>query len=467
MGVFNWLKEALSPRKLTTGVPVVNSRPLHEQYQRIGGGLTPKQVGWIIAAADAGQPAQLIDLGNDGRQKDGHLQSVLGTRDGAVAACEIDFVVPERANQRKVRKDKRAVQLCQRIVDDFDNWPQLVEHLTGSYFAGHATAEIEWKKTKDGLILPYKAKPIFPRHFVFSKADGTLKYAPQLGASTEVDLLADNPGRIIQLQRRIVGDVPAREGLLRLLVWSALFRNWTMRDWIALGETAWKPWRLGKYKLGAQQDDIDALTQALEDIGANGVGVFPENTELTVEWPKGNQSSSRGTHIELYEAVGREMSKAVLGQTTSVEAGPNGDRASTQTRDNIRLDKREQDAVAVAAALKAHLFSFAVAVNLGEDVLVPTPWFATDESVDQLAFAQTVETLAPYMRIPARWVRDEVGMPEPKEGEELLTGMTANEGGAEEDSENDEDDGEEPESNEDDDSDDTESGDESDDETED
>lgn len=452
MGVWNWIKGALAPRKLTTGTPVVGSRPLHEQYQRIGGGLTPQQVSWIIAEADAGNPARLIDLANESRQKDGHLQSVAGTRDGAVAQCDLDFVVPERPtikstgpNKRKGKKDQRAVRLCRRVVDDFENWPALVEHLSSSWFPGHATAEIFWKKTSDGLLLPYKAKPIFPRNFVFSQNAGELRYVPTVGSSIEVDLLADNPGRIVQLQRRIVGDVPAREGLLRLLVWSALFRNWTFRDWIALGEVAWKPWRLGKYKAGTHQSDIDKLTQALEDIGANGVGTFPEDADVTIEWPKGNQSSSRGTHIELYEAIGREMSKAVLGQTTSVESGPNGDRAATQTRDQIRLDKREQDAVAVAAALKSHLFSWVVRVNLGEDVLVPTPWFQTDEAVDQVQFATMVEKLAPFMRIPARWVRDETGMPEPKEGDELLSGMEANEDGAEEDADNDGDDGDDDE----------------------
>jgi phage gp29-like protein len=439
VGVFSWIKAALSPAKLTTAVPVVRERPLYEQFTRIGGSLRPDQVSWIVRRADAGYPDQLIDLGNESRQKDGHLQGILSTREAAVAACEIDFVVPERANQRKGRRDKRAVQLCQRVVDDFDNWPVFVEHLTGAFFPGHATSEVQWRKTKDGFLLPYRAQPVFPRHFVFSTSDGRLRYAPQTGQ--EIDLLEENPGRIVQVQRRIVGDVPCREGLIRLLVWGALFRNWTLTDWIALGETGWKPWRIGEYEKGASDADIEVLEQALEEVGSTGVAVLPETTSLKVEWPSGMApgTGGSGTHRELFDTIGREMSKAVLGTTTSIESGPNGDRAATETRDGLRLEKREQDAVAVAAALKAHLFTWVVKLNLGEDVLVPTPWFQTDEATDQFKFAQAVDKLAKWVRIPAKWVRDEVGMPEPKEGEEILGSTAPIDGGEEDESEEDDD----------------------------
>lgn len=419
MGLFSWFKAALSPAKVTRGAPVVREKPLWEQFQRIGGGIGPLDVSFILQEADAGQPARLIDLGNEGREKDGHFQSVAGTRDRAVALCDLAFVeAPHNARL----KDKKAEEFCYRIVDEFENWPLLIEHLTASWYAGHSTAELLWKKTKDGFLLPYRAKPVHQRDFIFDDL-GQLRYARFMGDSVGADILADNPGRIIQVQRRIVGDVPVREGLIRILVWAALLRNWTLRDWVALGEIGWKPWRLGTYEPGTQQEEIDALTRAMERIGSTGVGIFPKNTEAKIEWPKGIAAGTAGssTHRELFDALAREMSKAVLGQTTSVEPGPNGDRASTQTRDLIRLDIRESDAVSVAAALRAHLFAPAIALNMSEGALVPVPWFQTDEATDQLKFSQAVEKLVGAgVRIPAKWVRDEVGMPEPLEGEEVL-----------------------------------------------
>jgi len=373
--------------------------------------------------ADAGQPARLVDLFNESRQKDGHLQSVLSTRERAVSLCEISFVIPDNVDAGEKLKDRKSREFCQRIVAEFDNWPLLIEHLTASVNAGHATAEILWRKTNDGFLLPYRCRPLHPRDFFFRLSDGALRYARSTGDMIGVDLLEENPGRIIQIQRRIVGDVQVREGLIRLLVWAALFRNWSLRDWIALGEIGWKPWRIGKYEKNATQQDIDGLRQVLDLVGSTGAAAIPETTNLEVEWPKGMAPGTGGssTHRELFDALAREMSKAVLGQTTIVEPGPNGDRAGVEARDALRTDIRESDAIAVAANLRAQLFAPAVAVNMSENALVPVPWFQTDEAVDQLKFAQAVEKLAKCVpRISAKWVRDEVGMPEPKEGDEFL-----------------------------------------------
>jgi phage gp29-like protein len=421
MSFLSRLKDAFSPPRVTTTRVNLREKPLHEQFQRIGGGLGPSDVSRILQAADSGQPALLVDLFNESRQKDGHLQGICYTRDIGVSLCGLDFV--EMDEDVAKRKDKKAIALCKRTRDEFKGFDKLVEHLTGAYIPGHATASIRWEKTKDGWLLPKEAELISPRDFIFSQKTGALRYARGPFDIEGIDLLAAFPARIVQVQRRITGDVQVREGLIRCLVWAALFRNWSLKDWIALGEIGWKPWRLATYKKGASQQDIDELVSMLERLGATGVAAIPETTELEVEWPKGMAPGTGGssTHRELLDTMGREMSKAVLGQTTSAEPGPNGSRASDQVRDKVRADIREQDAVATAAALLENLFDYVVRINLGDDVATPVPWFQTDESVDQLAFAQAVKNLADAkVRISQKWIRDELGAPEPKDGEEVI-----------------------------------------------
>lgn len=425
MGLFGRIKDLLSPPKVTTTRVNLRAKPLYEQFQRLGGGLTPADVSRILQTADRGQPQHLVDLFNESRQKDGHLQGICYTRDIAVSLCGMEFVDPEPAKgkEKPARKDEKAIKLCRRIRDEFDEFPKLVEHLTGAYIPGHATATIKWEKSKDGLLLPRSGELLSARDFIFSQSAGKLRYQRTPFDLEGVDLLAENPGRVVQVQRRITGDVQVREGLIRCLVWAALFRNWSLKDWIALGEYGWKPWRKGVYEKGASQKDIDELVEALETLGNSGVGAFPETAKVEVEWPKGMAPGTGGssTHRELLDTMGREMSKAVLGQTTSAEPGPNGSRASDEVRDKVRADIREEDAVATAAALYKQLFRVAVSVNLGPDVACPVPWFQTDESVDQLAFAQAVKNLAEAkVRVPSKWVRDELGAPEPKDGEEVI-----------------------------------------------
>lgn len=416
MGLFSRISKALAPPKLVTVRVNLREEPLWNQFTRIGGKITPEQVSELMRAADMGQPALFVDLTNEARQKDGHMQSVTGTRDRAVALTDHDFLTPKDATA----DEEKAADLCRRVRDDFDNFEFLIEHLTGAYLPGHATAEILWRKTDDGFLLPYAAEAVQTREFIFAQSNGQLRYRQTLTDTVGVDLLADNPGRIVQIQRRIVGDVPAREGLARVLVWAALFRNWSVKDWLALGEIGWKPWRIGSYKPGAQQEDIDAMTRMLERIGTRGVAVIPDTTAINVEWPK-NAVSGQSTHREFFDVMGREMSKAVLGQTTSVEAGPNGDRGGVKARDEIRLDVRESDARAVAAVLRAHLYRFVVALNIPGKVRVPVPYFATEESADQKEFSEALKNLHEMgVRIPAKWAREEFGMPEPQEGEEII-----------------------------------------------
>lgn len=414
-----------TPTSVQSPADVTSGRALWDQFQRIGGGVTPATVSNILRMADSGQPAMLVDLFNETRQKDGHIQGACGTRESAPGLCDLDFIIPENPS----RKEKKALAVCRELYDDFRNWSLLIDHLSGnSVHFGHGTAEIlPWQITRSGYLLPRECKQLHARDFIFAQADGALRYATTSGDTVGVDLLAENPGRIVQLQRRIVGDVPVREGLARILIWAGLFRNWSLRDWIALGEVGWKPWRIAKYEPGSlipdggTSDDIDGLLRVLERLAQMGAAAVPKSTDIDVAWPK-NQTSGQGSvHKELFDTLGREISKALLGQTTSIESGPNGTRSDTATRDRVRGDIREGDCRALASALRYQLFMPAVALNVGSDVRCPVPWFQTEENADIRSFSQAVKTLRDAgLRIGAKWVRDEIGMPEPREGEEML-----------------------------------------------
>lgn len=417
MSLTSWFRGLFSPAQLVSGEPIASDKPLWDQFQRIGGGLTPADVSSIIRQADGGQPARLVDFANECRQKDGHMQGVCGTRDRAVSLHDLEFAEPEDATP----KEQEAAKLCRRIRDDFRNWPTLTEHHGGSYFHGHSTSETVWEVKRDGMLLPCEARPLHARGFIFSQKDGRLRYARHEGDQVGVDLLEENPGRIIQIQRRIVGDVQVREGMARLLVWMALFRNWDLRDLIELGQIGWKPWRMGKYKQGTHQREVDKLLRMLERIGTTGAGVHPDTMEVDVKWPTGSGNATGSAHIELYDLLGREMSKAVLGQTTSTESTAHGDQRGSAVRDKVRADIKETDCRAVAAGFYWHMFMPAVAVNIGDGVRCPVPYFQTEEGADRVQFAQMVKELnLAGVRIPAKWVREQVEMPEPTEEDEIV-----------------------------------------------
>lgn len=417
MWPFSRTKKAFSPAKAARNVQVVDPRPLYEQFTRIGGNLTPEEVSLILREADCGRPARLVDLFQEARQKDGELQSICGIRDQAVSLCELKFLVPETAS----RKERKAVELLTEVVGEFDNFPALVDTLASSYIFGHATAEIPWKM-RGGYLVPYRSSAINLRDFIFRMKDGALRYAPDHISYTDgIDLLGDNPGRIVQVQRRIVGDIQMREGLARLLVWAALFRNWSLTDWIDVGQLGWRPWRIGTYDKSAGQEDIDQLVSVLREIGRSGSGVKPSTTEIAIEWPKGQAVGGQGKsqHGEMFDTIAKEMRKAVLGNTTSTDSTQNGDRAATESRDKIRQGIHRRDAFEVASTLRTQLFRHVVEANLGTNVRTPIAMFDTDGVGDRLSFAAAMKAMKEAgIKLPAKWAREEFGAPEPKDGDE-------------------------------------------------
>lgn len=407
------LTERAPPR--TRGA-IIAPTPLGWQAQRIGGNLTPQQVSSILREADTGYVARLIDLENEARQRDCHLQSILATREQAVAGLPFEVTEPAHAKAR----DKRAAVWVKERLDAVDDFPTLLSHLVTASYHSFSVAETIWGKD-DGDVVPSCFSAVAPRRFVFEQQTQCLHWWDQAGGQPYpgVNLAVTYPGKFITHQPRINGDVPAREGLGRVLMWSALFRNWDIRDWLSLAEIAWKPWRTGKYQKGASLEDIDALETALERMSTSGVAVLPETTEALVHWPTG--AGSRSTHGELAAFLGAEMSKAVLGATTTVEQGDRGALALGKVHNEIRKDIREADARSLAATLRRDLIAPMVRMNFGPSVRVPVLRFLTEDSIDLKAYAEAVALLqGAGLRIPVAHVYDVSGIPEPQGDEECL-----------------------------------------------
>lgn len=421
------------PRKPGDGV-VIGPISLSDQIQRIGGNLRPIDVSNIIQEADTGDIRRLMDLGNEARQKDCHLQGVLYTRDTTLASLPWQIEVYAKEGQKPKTKDLAIRDFVEEVLrsiygypavnmgapDDICGLRHLFAHMAGGAFYGFAPAETLWGKI-DGFLVPVGFSLLKQRRFIYRQVDGRLCWMDN-GMAEPIDLMKSYaPGKFIIHRPRINGDVACREGLIRPLMWAALFRNWAMRDWLNLAELAWKPYRTGYWKRDASKDDIDALIQALRALSTSGVAAFPETTQFQVEWPKHSVSSGQSMHGELAAFFAGEMSKCVLGQTLTTEAGQKGARALGQVHELVRQDIAESDAIQAAATIQAQLIAPLVRLNFGPDAKMPRFFFVTNETADIQTFADGILKLRKAgTEIPAKWVRDRVGMPEPDDEDELL-----------------------------------------------
>lgn len=427
------LRKERRSRALVRRAPVIPSLSLDQQFSRIGGGLTPLAVSSIVREADTGYIYRLIDLANEARQKDCHLQSLLGTREAAISALswkvtpavapgEVMATDRDREVATMVSAALRAAEGDNK-ADCSKNWSDMVSHLSSAIFFGFSVSEIDWR-LHDNMLVPRGFRPISHRRFRFAQENGQLRqWDVERPATPEgIDLQKTYPDKFIVHQPRINGDVPAREGLIRVLMWATLFRNWAFTDWLRLAELAYKPWRIGRYKTDASTEEIDDLETALQLLTTNGVATFSERATVSIEWPQRGRGG-RPEHRELSDYLGAEMSKCVLGQTLTVESGERGARSLGEVHDRVRKDLRENDAIALAATIRRDLIKPMVKLNFGKDTMVPGFHFVTDDAVDMGALSRAIEGFVRGgLEVPQWWVRDKAGIAEPEPGEKLMKG---------------------------------------------
>lgn len=417
------VRSALGVRSLDMPLPkmplldgsVMGDEPLYRQIARIGGSLTPAQVSSILREADSGRTKRLMDLGNASKQKDGHLQAILETAEHSISGMKWQLTLDE---EKPTKRDQKRVRQLERVLRGVPSFSRMLAHQAGSVFYSYSVTETKW--TKDGgMIVPRCFAPVQHRRFEFRQSDGCLVWAED--GKPGVDFQTEFPGQFIVSQPRVNGDAAHREGLIRVLVWAALFRNWTLTDWLRLGETAWKPYIIGKYDKSAYatEEDVDSLISAMGKLYTSGRLAIPSDIEIEVSFP-GSPGSGSPTHQALFETMAREMSKAVLSQTETVQASASSGYAQAKVGDDIRRELRNARAVQIGAHVTSGVVEPLVHWNYGPSFPRVRFEFVTQEPRDLKVFSEGVANLVKVgVRIGQKWVRDEAGIPEPEEGEEL------------------------------------------------
>lgn len=402
--------------------------PLWFNATRIGGELTPAQVAQVILQADAGYLWRLVDLARESRERDAHLHAVLSTLELSLVGMEIQ-VIPASDDT----KDREIAAHVEQVFANFGpreeephvaGMPDLIQHLAGGYFYGHAVAELLYRKQPNGHVVPYAVEPVMPRRFIFDQMSSRLHFFDYAGnlPYPGVDLTTTYPGQFIQFTPIVLGSGPAREGLMHPLIWAALFRNWSIRDWMALAELAWKPWRIGYYdkEKYSSKADIDTLTTALQWLTTNGQTLLPKNVEMKVEWPQG-KSGGDGQHMALCQFMADEMSKATLGQTMTTTSGSSLSQA--KVHDEVRKDRRDAASRALSQVLRWQIAARTVRLNYGPTALVPNVVMVPSD-VDQAALAELLLKLSgpKGLGVPVslRWLYKMFGIPAPMPGDEVV-----------------------------------------------
>ncbi len=423
------------PTGLTSkGTIARDPRPIGQQLLRLGGTLKPRDISAICARADNGYMQMLCDLGDDSRQRDNHLASILHRRENAIGGVPYQ-VIPATDRPRAIRIAAFVESVLRSLGDDLSpdgeelfDFRRTLVHLNGAIFYGYGITETLWKKA-GRYIQPSGTIPMSPRRFIYSINGVELRWWDESGSAFPYpgkNLLRDFPmGRFLVHRPRINGSVGPREGFARPLIWSSYFRTWTLGDWFREGELAAKPYRIGRYEDNAQPEDLLLLDQALEALTSNGWTRIPKSLDLIIEYAKGSKGGTN-IHEALAVFLAGEESKLVLGSTLTSEQGRTGAMALGIVHADVTSALLELDARALEGTIRRLLIVPLVRRNFGMNAPIPDFRFLTEEGANLAVLATAIDKLLKSgLRIPARWLRATFGIPEPELGEELANGGIA------------------------------------------
>ncbi|MCI9121158.1 MAG: DUF935 domain-containing protein [Oscillibacter sp.] len=377
-------------------------------------GLTPVRLAEILQEADAGDVLRQMELFEEMEEKDPHLFSQLQTRKNAVTGLDFE-VIPFSDEPR----DKEIAAFVKEQIDSMEGFEDMANDLLDAIGKGFAVSEILWGY-EEGRVVVSQVKSRHQKRFFWDSLDDSFKVRTQ--AHSEGLLLPANKFIIHKYKAR--SGHTSRAGILRVVAWMYLFKNYDLKDWVSFAEVYGLPLRLGKYAPGASEADKLALMQALVQIGADAAGIIPDGT--TIDFITTEKTSSAGLYERLARYCDEQTSKAILGQTLTSDSG-GGSYAQSKTHNDVRHDLTVADCKALASTLRRDLIRPLCLFNFGEDKRIPKIQFDCEEGEDLEQTANILDVLIGKvgLRIPTSYIYKKFSIPEPEAGEEIAAPFSA------------------------------------------
>jgi phage gp29-like protein len=396
--------------------------------------LTPERLARVFRLADLGDLRQLQEVFN-GVEEDPHVASCLGKRKRRMLSRPLEITAAVEDDD----KAQQAAELCRAVVEGdqgeegISGWRKALWVLADAIGRGFALTQIVWDTHTPGFVTVGDSKRMLlarPRE---------LRRWPQRDCSIgdpENEETSSDEVRILTRADQTRGEALAPNGwvlhiskaredglakaaLLRAGAWWWLFKHYGIRDWTIHSERYGMPTRVGTYPPNANDDERQAVLDAVITIGKDAGVAIPEGAkiELLETTLKGESP-----YPKLIEICNFELSKLILGGTLTTESGDKGARALGEVHERTEGDIAEQDGKALAETIQQQLLRPIVEINLGAGYPVPRVAFVSTEQDALKERAERDKILAVDIKLPMTkaYFYEQYGVTAPEEGDELV-----------------------------------------------
>lgn len=380
-------------------------------------GLTPSRLAQILDAAETGDLTAQFDLFEDMEEKDGHIASEMGKRR---RACIVDWeiVPPDNASAQ----EKRAAEQLGELVQSIPDFEDVIFDATDAIGKGFACLEIEWHR-EGSFHLP---KTITHRPQSWFQLHRGYRQELRLRSNTTDDQgvqgEALNPfGWVTHIHKAKSGYLE-RTALFRQLVWTYLFKNYSVGDLAEFLEIYGIPVRIGKYPPNAGEKEKATLLRALVGIGHNAAGIIPDG--MLIDFKDAATGDPKAFEL-MISWCERNQSKVILGGTlTSGADGASSTNALGNVHNEVRKDLRDGDLRQLNTTLTRDLVYAIAALNglaPGGIKRCPRMQLTADETEDMKSVADALPKLVGIgVQVPQTWANKRLGIPLPQQGEQVL-----------------------------------------------
>ena len=371
-------------------------------------GLDPIILASILREADAGNPMRYMGLARTIEQRNEHYAGVLGTRKRSVSQLEITVEAGDDSAKAEEIAEELRTWLKRRELQT-----ELIDVLD-AVGKGYSHTEIIWDYSM-GQYWPARLEWRDPSWFRFDRVDlMTPTMLDETGAAVPYPA-----GKFIFARMQAMSGLPLSSGLIRLAAWNWLFKAFAQRDWAIFTQTYGQPLRIGKFGSGASEKDQNTLYRAVADIGGDCAAIIPE--DMMIEFV---EAKNLGAGNDLYERrcdwLDKQISKAVLGQTSTTDAEVGGLGSGKEHRE-VQKDIETADANQLSAILTQQIAVPFTKLNHGDQPCYPSIHIGRPEEEDLVQWSQGVVPLIELgLQVPVEEARKKFSLRAPKDNEPVL-----------------------------------------------
>ena len=379
--------------------------------------ITPSKLKQILDDAENGDIQAQHQLFMDIEEQDSSIAANIMTRKRSVLTLDWRIVEPRNATPAEEKLQAEIDELFYQ----YPNLEDLFIDLMDAVGHGFSALEIQWAQV-DGKWVPKGFKPCPQSWFKLDKDDSLLLRTPanQMGEPLRPFgwVVHRHKSRSTQL---------ARDGLYRTLAWLYMYKHYSVRDFAEFLELYGMPIRIGKYGAGATTSEKRTLLRALADIGHNAAGIMPESMQIELHnVASAGAASGNNPFLQMVDWCEKSIARLILGQTlTSGADGKISTNALGNVHNEVRRDLMISDAKQIAQTITQQIILPYLQINIDPNIApyrVPYFEFDTKEYEDLSVFADAIPKLTGIgVQISESWVRDKLGIPEPQEGELILS----------------------------------------------